>query len=417
MIIKRTIFHVDVNSAFLSWSAVDKLLKDPNAVDLRTIPSAVSGDPKSRHGIILAKSVPAKKYRVVTGEPTAAALRKCPELVLTAPDFQVYRRCSEAFIAILKKYAPVVEQVSVDEAFCDFTGTENLYGDLTAFAARLKNEIRDTLGFTVNVGISSNKLLAKMASDFEKPDKVHTLFPEEVPTKMWPLPIGELFGVGESTAEALRALKIMTIGDAARADEQVLCRRLGQKGGAYIHRAANGLDEGEVGQRTSHEQSYGNSTTLAENITAANANERLRPVMLALADSVGSRMRRDGRKGRTVAVTVRTADFANHARQKKLSDPTDMTDVIFETAVGLVREIWDGRKPIRLLGITVSSLDEEDMHQMSLFETPADEARREKMKKLDAMTDKIRKDFGRQAVTRGALMTDERLRRIGKKEE
>ena len=214
----RVIFHVDVNSAFLSWEAVYRLRHADGAPDLRTIPSAVGGDIAKRHGVILAKSIPAKKYDVRTGEPVVDALRKCPHLVLVAPNHALYEENSHAFMNILRKYSDVVEQYSIDEAFVDMTGTEWLFGKPIAAAHRIKDEIRDTLGFTVNVGISSNKLLAKMASEFEKPDKVHTLFPQEIKEKMWPLPVRELFLVGGASEQKLKRLGINTIGDLAHAD-------------------------------------------------------------------------------------------------------------------------------------------------------------------------------------------------------
>lgn len=259
---ERTIFHIDVNSAFLSWSAVKRLREDPTALDLRTIPSAVGGDVKTRHGIITARSIPAKRFGIRTAMPVVQALERCPSLVLVPSDFETYRTYSAAFIEILHKYAPVVEQLSIDEAFLDMSGTEQairsaifeqiVAGTLSgekatrlrslAFpmnaAVLIKDEIRDTLGFTVNVGISSNTLLAKMASDLEKPDKIHTLYPSEIEAKMWPLPIGDLYGCGSKTAEKLRRIGIHTIGDAARLDPTILTGLLGANAGSYIHMAS-----------------------------------------------------------------------------------------------------------------------------------------------------------------------------------
>lgn len=414
---ERTIFHIDVNSAFLSWSAVEALRLDPDAVDLRTIPSAVTGDRSKRHGVILAKSIPAKAYDIHTGEPTAAALRKCPDLVLVAPDFKVYNRSSKAFIAILKRYAPVVEQVSIDEAFCDFTGTEKLYGDFTELASKIRGEIRESLGFTVNIGISSNKLLAKMASDFRKPDRTHTLYPDEVPAKMWPLPIGELYGVGRSAAARLLEMNIKTIGDAAHTDPALLRKAFGIKAGDAILRSANGLSDSPVREERDAEQSYGNSTTLSEDLTAASRERILRPTLLALADSIGYRMRKDNKKGRTIAVQMRTADFKNHSKQTKLDEATDSTDVIFQTAYRLFDELWNGRVPVRLIGVTVSSLGETEAYQMSLFEDPKAEELREKRRRLDQMADQIRTSYGRGALVRGSLLKDPDKRRIGEKQD
>ena len=206
---ERLIFHVDVNSAFLSWSAVDRMKK--GEPDLRLIPSAVGGDKDKRTGIIVAKSVPAKAYGVTTGEPVSMALRKCPNLVIIHSDRELYSRCSKAFMDICRKYAPVVQKFSIDECFLDMTGTSYLYPDPIALAHQIKDEIYDTLGFTVNVGVGSNRLLAKMASDFEKPNKVHTLFTSEIKEKMWPLPVGELLFVGKMSTARLQEVEINTI--------------------------------------------------------------------------------------------------------------------------------------------------------------------------------------------------------------
>ena len=240
----RLIFHVDVNSAFLSWEATRRVANGES--DLREIPSAIAGDREARRGVILAKSVPAKAYGVTTGEPLAAALRKCPALVTAPPDFALYVRMSRAFVKICEKYAPVVEKFSIDECFLDMTGTERVYPDPVATAHKIKDEIRDTLGFTVNVGIGENKLCAKMASDFTKPDRVHTLFAAEIPEKLWPLPVEELFTVGEATAARLRRAGISTIGTLAAVDEKTLCGLLGEKTGRHLWRYANGIDESPV---------------------------------------------------------------------------------------------------------------------------------------------------------------------------
>ena len=237
----RLIFHIDVNSAFLSWEAARRVSNGES--DLRLIPSAIGGDPERRTGVILAKSIPAKKAGVKTGEPIAMALRKCPELVLARPDFRLYEKNSAAFIAICREYAPVVEKYSIDECFLDMSGTALIYPDPIATAHEIKNKIRDTLGFTVNVGIGSNKLLAKMASDFRKPDRVHTLFSHEIEAKMWPLPIRELFTVGASTADRFEAAGIRTIGDLARRDLRSVQYTVGKKMGEQIHRFACGIDD------------------------------------------------------------------------------------------------------------------------------------------------------------------------------
>ncbi len=378
----RIIFHVDVNSAFLSWSAVKRLKEDPRAVDLRTIPSAVGGDVKTRHGIITAKSIPAKKYGVTTGEPVVSALRKCPDLVLIPSDFAFYRECSHAFIDILKKFSDQVEQVSIDEAYMDMTGREAAFSAEIAAgerfpecaAARIRQEIREKLGFTVNVGISHNKLLAKMASDFAKPDRTHTLYPEEVPAKMWPLPIGELYGCGRQTADKLTTMGIRTIGDAAAADPDILKSILGDKAGESIHRKANGIGSSTVRVEREKAKSYSHETTTSEDITGENFDHLVPPMIAHMADKVAARMQRDGVRAGTVFVVVKTGAFKRHTRQRGLAVPTCEASVISETGLQLLRDLLLGDgglfargETLRLLGVGGSNLEEGEYRQLDLF--------------------------------------------------
>lgn len=403
---RKLVFHIDVNSAYLSWEAERRVAN--GEPDLRLIPSAIGGDPEKRTGVILAKSIPAKKFKVTTGEPVAIALRKCPDLVLAKPDFKLYVQNSRAFIAICRKYAPVVEQVSIDECFCDFDNTERIYPDPMELAHRIKDEIRDTLGFTVNVGISENKLLAKMASDFEKPDKVHTLYPGEIPEKMWPLPVGELFTVGKATAERLRQARIETIGDLAHKDPALLERMFGPKMGSHLHRYANGISNSPVLAEPEEAKGYSISTTLEDDVETAEAAYH---ILLALADSVAARMRADGFKAFCVAVTIRSNDFKNKSHQQKLREPTDGTNEIYQLAKKLFSELWNGKTPLRLLGIALTDLTKEDYVQTSLFDT-ADE-RKTKSKKLDKTVDALRSKYGRSTIQRGALLQD--THEVGKK--
>ena len=431
------IFHVDVNSAFLSWSAVKRLTDDPTALDLRTIPSAVGGDVATRHGIITAKSIPAKKYNVQTGEPVSHALNKCPDLLLVPSDFQTYREYSRAFIRMLEKHAEVVEQVSIDEAFllveeksaeapmqapgaspqqnpmqapgpapqqtpafppvCRVPYLEDLRkkdappapGEpwYISKARQIKNEIRDTLGFTVNVGISENRLLAKMASDFSKPDKIHTLFPEEVKTKMWPLPIGDLYGCGKKSADKLKSLGISTIGDAARADLTVLKASLGEKAGEYIHKSANGRGREEVSDVREKAKSYSNETTTLEDITAGNYERTAPPIVHDLAAHVSRRLKRDKVRAGTVTVSVKTAEFKRHSRQKALPFQTNDESDIEACAQDLLRQLllepgglFDKGQAIRLIGVGTSGLDDGEFTQGTLFDWAAEKKERDEEK-------------------------------------
>lgn len=401
----RLIFHVDVNSAFLSWEAAKRVAE--GGEDLRTIPSAVCGDRETRRGVVLAKSIPAKKYGVKTGEPVAMALRKCPTLTLVPHDYKLYQKCSRAFVAVLEKYAPVVEQYSVDECFLDMSDTEAVYPDPIAIAYKIKDEIRDTLGFTVNVGIGENKLCAKMAGDFEKPDKVHTLFMHEIAAKMWPLPVRELLGVGAATAEKLERHALYTIGDVARCDVATLTSFLGKKGGEHIHRCANGIDDSPVLDTPEDAKGYSNSTTLAADIVGYDAAA---PVMLALADSVTTRVRRDGVKAYCISVTIRTSEFIDRSHQKKLSVSTDVTGEVYRVSMTLLRELWNGRVPIRLLGLAMTDIDRGDAEQLTLFPDEAHEARLERDKRLDRAMDEVRSKFGSGTIKRASVVSE-----VGKK--
>lgn len=389
----RLIFHIDVNSAFLSWEATRRVSLGED--DIRLIPSAIGGDREKRTGVILAKSIPAKKYGIKTGEPVASALRKCPDLYLARPDFRLYEESSRAFIAIVKEFAPVVEQVSIDECFADFSGTHRIYPDPIALAHTIKDKIRNELGFTVNVGIGDCKLLAKMASDFEKPDKVHTLFRSEIPQKMWPLPVGDLFTVGAATADKLRHAKIMTIGDLASTEVARVQRLVGQKMGKHIHDYANGIDLSEVLAEPEEAKGYSISTTLEDDVKKA---DQAYPVLLALADSVTARIRSDGAKAYCVAVSIRDNSFKTRSHQRSLMNPTDISKEVYQISKELFDELWDGYTPLRLLGIALTNITREETMQFSLFQ---DESR-EKARKIDKAKDALNAKFGSATIVRGS---------------
>ena len=260
----RIIFHIDVNSAYLSWTAVEQL-KSGAALDIRTIPAIIGGDRKSRHGVVLAKSIPAKKYGIHTGEPVANALRKCPDIHMEPPDHALYHEYSRRLMEFLHTYTPDIEQVSVDECYLDFTGIAHRYHSYVSAAFEIKDRVREKFGFTVNIGISSNKLLAKMASDFEKPDRVHTLFPEEIKVKMWPLPVRELYMAGGSSVETLKKLGIRTIGELAQADPKILELHL-KSHGRMLWNFANGIDDSPVVTWKTEAKGIGNSTTLPADV-------------------------------------------------------------------------------------------------------------------------------------------------------
>ena len=393
---QRIIFHVDANSAFLSWSAAHKVLVLHEETDLREVPSVVAGDKESRRSIILAKSTPAKKYGIQTGEPLFQALEKCPDLVVIPPDYTLYVQASRSFVAMLRQFSPVVEQYSIDEAWVDMTGTERIWGSPRLAAEQMRRRIREELGFTVNIGISSNKLLAKMAGDFEKPNKVHTLFPEEMDTKFWPLPVRDLFLVGAATERKLKFMGIYTIGDLARADVRTLKKRLGKHGETIWH-FANGRNADMVTPEPAENKGYGNSTTTARDVTD---RETACQVFLSLCETVAMRMRRDGKCGSCVSIHLRTNEFRHYSHQTVLPGATNITTEIFEAACRLFEELWDGITPLRQLGVQVTRLSREPYQQYDLF-SGMSPLQFEKKLKLDETIDALRDKFGEDILRRG----------------
>lgn len=391
----RYVFHIDVNSAFLSWSALKILNEDSTATDLRTIPSAVGGDRESRHGIILARSTEAKKYGINTPEPIAQALRKCPNLVLVPPDMQWYSYCSKRLRNLLNNYTDNLIPFSIDEAWAVFEGYEEMYGDPVEFAYRLKDEIKRELGFTVNIGVSTNFLLSKMAGDFSKPDKVHSCFPDEIEQKMWPLPVEDLLFCGKSSAERLKSLGIRTIGDLAKAEDSLLLPSMKTQG-SVLRSYARGEDI-DLGDLDAARKSYSHSHTTSYDVTDA---ENAKQILLALTETLAARIRDDDAKAKCVSLHVTTSDFKKISRQKTLDRKTDITGELYDAVCQLVDELWDKNTSVRLLGVGVSVADEEDYDQLSLF----DDEERKKQMRCDTAMDSIRKRFGSDAIQRASLL-------------
>lgn len=368
---ERIIFHIDVNSAFLSWIAV-KMVREGKP-DLRLVPSVVSGDPEDRRSIITAASIPAKKLGIKTAQPVSMALRTCPSLVIVGGDWGWYKECSEGFISICRKYSPVLQQFSIDECFIDMSF--RCYGqDPVEVATRLKDEIRTTLGFTVNVGVGSNKLLAKMASDFEKPDKVHTLWESEVQEKMWPLGVRDLLWVGKKTEARLTSYGIRTIGDLATIDITMLTRLVGRNAAIQLHEYANGRDDSPVETEVAEAKSYSAERTFSKDLTDPVDIDR---ALFNVACIVAHRIRRDHFRASTVSMFIKYTDFSVAQKQCQLPQPTDVTALILNEARRMLHEVWDGVSPLRQVGLGVSKLTHENYEQMSLFEDPRMEYYRE----------------------------------------
>ncbi|MBQ0043181.1 MAG: DNA polymerase IV [Lachnospiraceae bacterium] len=415
-------FHIDVNSAFLSWTSVHNL-EFGTGPDLRLVPAIIGGDESTRHGIVLAKSIPAKRYNIQTAEPIVMALRKCPDLIMADPDFKLYSRYSKALMDHLRSFCPEIEQVSIDECYMNYTPISHAYNSPEEAAHIIKDSVREKFGFTVNVGISDRKVLAKMASDFEKPDKVHTLYASEIKEKMWPLPVGDLFLCGKSSQQALHKLGIRTIGQLATTDPTILTDNL-KSMGQTLYAFANGIDDSQINLTREREKSIGNSTTPPEDVTS---REDASKILLLLADSVASRLRRASLRTTCVCVEIKYTDFKSTSRQMTLTDSTDNSGVLHQNAMILFDKLWNG-DPIRLLGLRSTKLEESSKpYQLSLFdyststESNSDEqvittgaqaqtgsavpfSKIEKQRRLDAALDSIRNKYGKDSVQRGSLV-------------
>ena len=394
----RIIFHIDVNSAFLSWTAVERLNKG-EPIDLREIPSIVGGDSETRHGIVLAKSTPAKKYGIVTGEPIAMALRKCPELVCVPPDFPLYARNSRRMFEILSDYSDRIEQFSIDEGFLEYSGMEKLLGPPLETAEMIRQRIKKELGFTVNIGVSCNKILAKMAGELEKPDKLITLFPEEIEEKLWPLPVEDLFMVGRRTSPRLREMGIRTIGELANFPLPLLEKKF-KSFGRMLHAYANGIDDSPVvpESEATELKSIGNSTTTSFDVEE---RETAYKILLALSETVSMRLRGHKLCAQEIAVTLKSSDFKVYSHQKQLVNAVDCTNAVYETAKEIFDEVWK-KEPLRLLGVRAGKLCAEDCVQLSFLEEDWS-----KQKKADAAMDAIRLKYGKNTVRRSTFADDE----------
>ena len=395
LFMRRIIMHIDVNNAFLSWTAV-LYLKQGNKVDIRKTYAVIGGDEKARHGIVLAKSMPAKKRGVVTAETLFSAKKKCPNLKVYPPNYNFYKKMSDSMLSLIRNYSPDIEQMSIDECFLDYTPVKHLYGDEVEFAYRLKKEIYDTLGFTVNVGIGNNKLCAKMASDFSKPYKVHTLFEEEVEKKMWPLQVDELFGIGKKTAIKLHNLNINTIYDLAHTDREFLYKYFKNQAQDMID-SANGRGSDIVVSEESIPKGIGNETTLNRNISS---REELYPYLLALSENVAIRLRKQNKYASVIVVTLKDKFFKRMSHQKKLVNATNLTEEIYKTACDILDEMntTDG---IRLVGVRLDKLSDTSSHQVSLFE---DLKVREDNNELEKTVDELKEKYGFKVIKKASLI-------------
>lgn len=391
---EKQILHIDVNNAFLSWTAVE-MLKNGSKIDIREIPCIIGGDEARRSGIVLAKSMKAKMCGVVTAETIYQAKRKCPNLqVFSGLEYQKYKKYSNQLYQLLLEYSDKIERYSIDECFLDMT--EYLMKDtLLNKAKEINQRVKEELGFTVNVGVAHNKFLAKMASDFTKPDCVHTLFENEIPEKMWVLPTSELFMLGKKTVPKLYNMGIKTIGDLARTEREILIKKFG-KHGNLIWEYANGIDKSEVIFAPELPKSIGNSVTFPKDISQM---EQLEPILLAITEQVSYRLRKYELLAKCVSVQLRTDQFEDVSHQRKLDFETTSTKEIYLKAKELLHELYQNGMSIRLMGVRVEHLVNKEERQLSFFSENDD-----KQEKLDKTIDSLKDKYGYNFITRAGKM-------------
>ena len=400
---ERIIFHIDVNNAFLSWTAV-QLLEEGYNIDIRKIPAIIAGDESKRHGIVLAKSPIAKKYGIVTAETIYQAKMKCPNLKIFSPNHEIYQRKSKQLMDYLKTFTPIMEQFSIDECFLDMTGTKYLYANYLELAYKIKDEIREKFGFTVNVGIGNNKLCAKMASDFEKPDKVHTLLRSEIKEKLWPLPVNDLFMCGKKTSIELNKMNIYTIKDLAEFDFQKLEKKFKSQA-KYLKQAAWGIDESKVEERKDKRQSISTTRTLPHD---EENSEKLKEELFMQTEDVCRQLREKNLYASTIAIIYKDKYFKSTTVQEQLENVTDNTKEILKKINSLFEKSYNNI-PVRLIGVRLANLTEFKNTQVSLFDIESDDNSKEES--IQKTIDKINKKFG------SSLIMPASIKKLQKNEE
>lgn len=388
----RIILHIDVNSAFLSWSAL-KLLEEGYKKDIRNEISVIAGNPQKRHGVIVAASIPAKKIGIRPPVNLYEARKIYKDLIVVKPDHYYYEKKSHELINYLKSLFSDIEQYSIDECFIEYTGFKTIYGNEVDYAYKLKDEIYKRFGFTVNIGIGNNKLSAKMASDFEKPNKVHTLYKDEFKEKVWDLDISDLFMAGKSSCKKLRELGINKIGELALADPEMLIRNLKSQG-KLLYEYANGIDDSQIQTESYNERkSIGFSRTLEYD---NDDKEVIYEYLYNFANDISIKLREKGLYANTLVITIRNSDFKTINHQEKYFNGLNLTEDIFENGKKLFNKIWD-KEPVRLIGLTATDFTDSNNFQLSLFDDSNDNIENEKVQNL---IDKINSEFGKSVINK-----------------
>ncbi len=390
----RVILHCDCNSFFAS---VEETLNPK----LKNVPMAVCGSVEARHGIVLAKNELAKKYNIKTAETVYSAKKKCPNLVITEPHHGLYHEFSERVNAIYRRYTDMVEPFGIDESWLDVTASGKFFGTGEEIAEKIRQDVKREVGITVSIGVSFNKVFAKLGSDYKKPDAITVISEENFRGIVYPLPVGDMLFVGKKTEEALLRLGIKTIGELAAASPTILTARLG-KSGEMLYKYALGLDDSAVSAVPEDVKSVGNGFTFKHDITSF---DEARVGISFLSDEIATRLRSKGMKCSTVMLTIKNDYLTSIQRQRPQSPPTDIAREISATAYSILREVWYEGNPIRMLTVTASNLVRSEFvtEQLTLFDTGS-EQKRAKVKKREQTVDKIRQKYGCDSILTGAVM-------------
>ena len=393
----RLIFLVDMNAFFISC----EMARNPG---LKGKPAAVAGDPKKRSGIILAANYEARKYGVATTMVLHEAKKLCPELIIVAPDHELYEKNSKVVMDILSRYTPVVQQNSIDEAWMDLTGCEKLFGSPLDIAENIMETISRELDLWCSIGISENKFLAKMGSELKKPQGITELYVKDVEEKLWPLPVREMYGIGKQTEQRLMDYAIYKIGDIANSNLEFLKSNFG-KYGEELYRLSKGIDNSTVVSNPIYDsKSISRSTTLPFD---TNDFEYIKNILLSLAEEVGYEARKYGNKGKTIAISIKYEDFTTITRQKTVK-ATYLTRDIYATALKLLEVNKSRNKLIRLLGLGLSNFLEDESEQLSIFDMFEDGRRVQKEETIEKTIDKIRERFGNKKILRGSMLKNKK---------